>query len=57
LIVTASAFVKKERSKMRHLKKFVKPFEVKLRSKMSHLPKIPHRYKGGYYFRLRKGSV
>ena len=25
LIVTTSAFVKKERSKMRHLKKFVKP--------------------------------
>ena len=35
LIVTTSAFVKKERSKMRHLKKFVKPMEVKLRSKMS----------------------
>ena len=36
LIVTTSAFVKKERSKMRHLKIFVKPMEVKLRSKMSH---------------------
>ena len=35
-IVTTSAFVKKENSKMRHLKKFVKPMEVKLRSKMSH---------------------
>jgi len=44
LIVTTSAFVKKERSKMRHLKKFVKPMEVKLRKKMSHRPKIPHRY-------------
>ena len=31
LIVTTSAFVKKKSSKMRHLKKFVKPMEVKLR--------------------------
>ena len=43
LIVT-SAFVKKKRSKMRHLKKFVKPMVVKLRSKMSHWPNIPRRY-------------
>jgi hypothetical protein len=28
LIVTTSAFVKKKNSKMRHLKKFVKPMEV-----------------------------
>ena len=28
LIVTASAFVEKKRSKMRHLKKFVKPMEI-----------------------------
>ena len=47
LIVTTSEFVKKEMSKMRHLKKFLKPMEVKLRSNMSHWPKIPHRY--GYY--------
>jgi hypothetical protein len=32
LNVTTSAFVKKERSKMGHLKKFVKPKEVKLRA-------------------------
>ena len=44
LIVTTSAFIKKKRSKMRHLKKIVLPMEVKLRSKMSHWPKIPHRY-------------
>ena len=29
---------------MRHLKKFVKPMEIKLRSKMSHWPEIPSRY-------------
>ena len=34
LIVTTSAFIKKKRSKMRPLKKFLKPIEVKLRSKM-----------------------
>ena len=44
LIVTTSAFVKKGRSKMRHLKRFLKPMEIKLRSKMSHWPRIPHRY-------------
>ena len=38
LIITTSAFVKKERSKMSHLKKFVKPMEIKQD------PKIPHRY-------------
>ena len=31
-----TCFVKKERSKVRHLKKFVKPMDVKLRSKVSH---------------------
>ena len=34
LIATTSAFVKTERSNMGHLKKFVKPMEVKIRSKM-----------------------
>ena len=34
LIVTTSAFVKKKRSKMRHLKNSVKLMEVKLRSKI-----------------------
>ena len=33
-------FQKRERSKIRHQKKFVKPMEVKLRSKMSHWPKV-----------------
>ena len=41
LIVTTWPFLTKERSKMRHIKKIVKPMEVKLRSKMSHWPKIP----------------
>ena len=36
LIFTTSAFVKKKRSKMRHIKNFVKPMEVKSRSKISH---------------------
>ena len=40
LIAITSAFVKQKRSKMRHLKKFVKTKGDKLRSKMSHWPKI-----------------
>ena len=36
LIVITSAFVNKERSKMRYQFFFVKAMEVKLRSKMSH---------------------
>ena len=56
LIVTTSGFVKRERSKMRHLKKFVKPNggQIKGQDVPLHWPKFPRRYGSCHFFLFQK---